>query len=94
MIYILNEDVEPIVNSSFVLIDQVLKVNRKDVDLDYYREKARYNNDNFYINNSLLTRFGKLVILKGDNLRTKLIREIYNRLTTTYPGRNKTSRLL
>ena len=42
----------------------------------------------------LLLRWGKLVVLDVNNLRTKLIREAHATLATAHPGRAKTCKLL
>ena len=46
------------------------------------------------LNGRLLLYNGKLAVPLANYLRTKVIEEVYSRITTTYPGRNKTRKLV
>jgi len=42
----------------------------------------------------LLLCNGRLAVPSANHLRTKVIKEVYSRITTAYPGRNKTRKLV
>jgi transposase InsO family protein len=48
----------------------------------------------FILRNDLLLYQGRLVVPNEDNLRTRLIKEAYNQVSTAYSGRDKTYRLI
>ena len=60
-----------------------------------YREIATTGSKAFtLLNGRLLLYNGKLAVPSADYLRTKVIKEVHSRITTTYPGRNKTRKLV
>jgi transposase InsO family protein len=78
-----------------LLTDEVLRQNQTDESLEGYREKARQGDDKFSLLDGKFLLFrGRLAVSEVDDLRTKIIREIHDRITTAHPGRNKTRQLV
>ena len=90
---ILNEGVEPEEASGHVLIDEVLSANKDAPELEPYRVLGKDKAQSFELTDAgLLLRNGSLVV-PGDvdpTLRTRVLREIHDRLPSAHPGRNKT----
>jgi hypothetical protein len=58
--------------------------------LEDKRAKAIRGDQDWKIKDTCLLYKGWLVVLKDDNLRTKLLRFIYTTLDTAHPGKTKT----
>ena len=77
------------------LIDRILRANRDSPSLDALRAQASADEpSDFELEDGLLLHTGRLVVPWVDNLPTDLIKEAHNQVSTTYPGRDKTYRLL
>jgi transposase InsO family protein len=75
------------------LVDEVIRANKTDPELEVYREKARQDKDNMSLSaGHLLLYKDRLVVSANDNLRTKVIEDIHSRLVGGHPGKNKTRR--
>jgi transposase InsO family protein len=84
----------PVTNPNLDLIDRLLAQNRTAESLNTERTKGESTQQGWTIDNGLLQRYGRLAVPEEDNLRTELIREAHNQLSTAHPGRNKTLQLL
>lgn len=88
------EDVTPPL-SGYELVDEVLRANREDPELEVYRTKARLGHDRFKLSaGQLLLWDDRLVVAEADFLRTRVIREVHARLPSGHPGQRKTYKLL
>ena len=77
------------------LLDELLRLNREDPTLEAYRDKARSGSGGFSLLDSKYMLFqGRLAVPDAELLRTRIIREIHDRMTTAHPGRNKTRALV
>lgn len=81
-------------NSSYELIDEVLKANREHPSLEAFREKAAKEEHGWKLKNGLLTRYGKLMVPDAENLRTHLVDSVHSTLATAHPGKAKTRKVL
>jgi hypothetical protein len=81
---------------SLDLIDKLLRRNRKSPSLQASRIKVsnKKQDSDFTLQDDLLLYQGRLVVPDEENLRTRLIKKAYNQVSTVYPGRDKTHRLL
>jgi transposase InsO family protein len=87
--------VEMELHESLSLIDRILASNRTAESLEALREQARKGDESLKLEEGLLLHQDKLVVpATSDNLRTELIREAHDQVSTAHPGRNKTIRLL
>lgn len=88
-------EVSPVELDDFTLIDQILQANRTSTELDDYRKQAGKDNSPWNILNGLLTWNDQLVVPDtNSHLRTQLLKEVHNQISTAHPGRNKTKRLV
>jgi hypothetical protein len=78
----------------FDLIDELLQANRTAPSLQELREKAKDDRNEWILENGLLTYQNRLVVADEHNLRTKLIAEAHNQVSTAHPGKNKTRKIL
>lgn len=78
------------------LIDRILKENKEDLGMVIYRKKADNDRENnpWKVTQGLTTYNGRLVVPDFPYLRTKIIQEIHDRMTTAHPGRRKTRKLV
>jgi transposase InsO family protein len=82
--------------ASFGLVDELLRRNRISPNLQESRKKVldKKPDPDFAIRDDLLLYQGRLVVPDEDNLRTRLIKEAHDQVSTAHPGRDKTHRLL
>jgi transposase InsO family protein len=76
------------------IVDRVLQANRKEPSLDALRTQAARSDPNLTLFNGILLYQGKVIVPDINYLRTHLIREIHDQVSTAHPGRDKTYRLL
>lgn len=76
------------------LIDRILRANRTSESLEALRAQAEAEDPEITLEDGLLLYDGRLVVPDVDNLRTKLIQEAHEQVSTAHPGRDKTYRLL
>jgi transposase InsO family protein len=76
------------------LIDDLLRANRISPSLEGYRDKARNSVEPWSLEDGLLKYQSRLVVVKEQNLHTRLIMEAHAQLSTAHPGRNKTYRII
>ena len=80
---------------SFDLVDRLLTANRTARSLETLRNRARNSErDDLVLEDGLLLFQGRLMVPDIDHLRTDLIREAHEQLSTAHPGSRKTTRLL
>jgi predicted aspartyl protease len=83
------------VNESFGLIERLLAANRTADSLETLRTKARVGvKDDLTIEDGLLLYRDRLLVPDVDSLRTDLIKEAHEQVSTAHPGRRKTIQLL
>ena len=87
-------DISPDDGPGLDLIDSVLLANRTSGSLHAWREKAGNPGDDWVLENGLLKYQNRLVVPDEQELRTKLIAEAHNQVSTAHPGKNKTRQLL
>ena len=78
------------------LIDQILTANKDSKSLTALQVQAESDAPGEYtLEDGLLLYTGRLVVLATlNNLRTELIQEAHDQISTAYPGRDKTYQLL
>jgi len=82
------------------LIDSLLQTNRESDSLQEYRKKAQdadlvdHGQLRWTLEEGLLKYQDRLVVADEENLRTKLIAEAHNQVSTAHPGRNKTCKII
>jgi hypothetical protein len=74
----------------FNLIDHILTANKQSFSLTDERAKAIKGDQDWKIQDACLLYKGWLVVLKDNNLRTKLLWFIYAALDTAHSGKTKT----
>jgi transposase InsO family protein len=80
---------------SMGITDRILQTNRTLPSLRALRTQAGRNTDpSLTLEDDLLLYDGRLMVPQTDNLRTDLISEAHNQVSTAHPGRDKTYRLL
>jgi hypothetical protein len=72
------------------LIDHILTANKQSPSLEDERAKAMRGDQDRKIQDTCLLYKGRLIVLKDNNLRTKLLWFIYAALNTAHPGKTKT----
>lgn len=76
--------------SGFELIDAILKSNREAESLETFREVARKGQSDWQLReDGLLLKGSRLMVPGEGKLRTYLLAEVHNQLSTAHPGRNK-----
>ena len=87
---------EDVLDEPVTLIDRIIQANRGAPSLAALRAQAeRMTEDqDFVLEDGLLLYDGRLVVPDVNNLRTALIREAHDQISTAHPGRDKTYRLL
>ena len=68
----------PLDSAPLDLIDRILQANRTSESLAEYRRKATDRQQGWQLQDGLLQYQARLVVPEDDNLRTELIREIYD----------------
>jgi transposase InsO family protein len=82
-------------NESLGLIDRLLTANRTAKSLEALRTTARAGNrEGLVLEDGLLLYQDRLVVPDVDNIRTDLIREAHEQLSTSHPGQQKTTKLI
>lgn len=81
-------------NEPLGLIDRILRANRETESLAALRKEAETEGTDLALEDGLLLHGEQLLVPDVDNLRTELIREAHDHLTTAHPGRDKTYQLL
>jgi hypothetical protein len=76
------------------VIDRVLQANRDEHSLEALRIQATKSDPHLTLHTGILLYQNKVVVSNIDYLRTHLIREVYDQVSTAYPGKDKTYRLL
>lgn len=76
------------------IIDRILLANRYTPSLEALRKQAQKDDNHFSLEDGLLLYKDKLVVPDTDNLRTLLIREAHDNISTAHPGIRKTLKLL
>ena len=76
------------------LIDRLLAANRTIGSLEALRAQARLGDKDLKLEDGLLLYQDKLIVPDQDYLRTELIREVHEQVSTAHPGRNKTIQLI
>ena len=80
---------------SFKLVNRLLTVNRIAESLETLRSRARIGEkDDLTLEDDLLLYQGRLLVPDVDSLRTDLIKEAHEQVSTAYLGRRKIIRLL
>ena len=79
---------------TITVVDQVLQANRQEPSLEALRVQAAQSDQNLTQHNGILLYQGKVIVPDIKYLRTHLIREIHDQISTAHPGRDKTYRLL
>jgi hypothetical protein len=72
------------------LINHIFTANKQSPFLKDKRAKAMRGDQDWKIQDTCLLYKGRLVVLKDNNLRTKLLRFIYAALNTAHLGKTKT----
>ncbi|POS82116.1 hypothetical protein EPUL_006419, partial [Erysiphe pulchra] len=76
------------------LIDRILQANKTDPSLESMRSLARDQTGSYTLNNNLLFFKGLLVVPNQNTLRTDLIREAHDPISSAHPSPAKTARML
>ncbi len=76
------------------LIDQIITANRTATSLNALRAQAEAGDGDLKLEDGLLLYQDRLVVPDTDQLRTNLIKEAHEQVSTAHPGRTKTIRLL
>ena len=85
---------EPQLELPTSIVDQLIQANREAGSLQALREQARQGSSELSLEDDLLLYAGRLVVPANSTLRTKLIQEVHNQVSTAHPGRDKTYQLL
>jgi transposase InsO family protein len=80
--------------SDIDLVARVLQANRDSKSLQPLRYRASSDRTEFSMQNGLLLYKDRLIVPDTANLRTLLIREVHDSVTTAHPGIRKTTLLL
>ena len=76
------------------LINKLLYLNKRLEFLLIYWTKVTLLDTSFILENGLLYYKGKLVVLKDENIRTYLIKDIYSQFAIAYPNKVKIRKLV
>ena len=76
------------------VVDRVLRANRNEPSLETLRIQAAKSDPHLALHKGTLLYYGKVVVPDVNYLRTHLIREVHDQISTAHPGRDKTYRLL
>jgi hypothetical protein len=90
--------IETIATKSFLdtvtVVDRVLQANCDKYSLKALRIQATKSDLHLTLHTGILLYQDKVVVPDVDYLRTHLIWEVYNQVSTAYPNKDKTYRLL
>jgi transposase InsO family protein len=81
-------------SNSWDLITRILQANRDQKSLQPLRLQALKSDSTLELRNGLLLYHGRLIVPDTGNLRTLLIREVHDIVSTAHPGIKKTFLLL
>lgn len=82
---------EGIVTGDAGLLDELLRLNREDPTLEAFRERAASDSAGFsLLDGRYMLYQGRLAVPDAELLRTRIIREYHDRITSAHAGRNKT----
>jgi hypothetical protein len=81
-------------SSELTLIACILQANREAKSLQPLRVASTSDSTKFSVRDSLLLYKDRLIVPDTVNLRTLLIREIHDSVSTAHPGIRKTTLLL
>ena len=87
-------EIAPIEENPLQLVDRILQANRTHKSLSAQRTKAQEGHPNFKRKDGLLLHCGKLVVPDQEHLRTELIKEVHDQISTAHPGISKTTALI
>ena len=90
----LESDEEGLVEGSDEITDRIYRENQNSASLQVLRAQAARKSSEFTLEDGLLLYAGRLVVPATANLRTQLIQEVHNQVSTAHPGRDKTYQLL
>jgi transposase InsO family protein len=76
------------------VVDRVLQANRDEPSLEALRIQATKSDPHFTLHAGILLYQDKVIVPDVAYLRTHLIREVHDQISTAHPGRDKTYRLL
>ena len=79
---------------SFQLIEAIVQHNRTDPAMEPLRDLARKETKGYTLEDGLLYRRERLVVSEADNLRTRLIQEAHDQISSAHPGTRKTQHIL
>lgn len=83
------------ISEPLVLVDRLLTANRTAESLETLRNKARSGEKrDLVLEDGLLLYQGRLVVPDVDSLRTDLLKEAHEQVSTAHPGQRKTIQLL
>jgi hypothetical protein len=80
-------------NETNDLVERILRDNCEVPSLQALRKQAKRDDTDFTMEDGLLFYYGRLVV-PGGQLYTDLIRKAYDQVSTVYPGKDKTYKLL
>ena len=76
------------------LINELLQANYTAPSLQKYRKKVKDTTSLWSLKNGLLKYCKWLVVAEEQNLRTQIIAKAYTQVSTAYPGKNKTYKII
>jgi Reverse transcriptase (RNA-dependent DNA polymerase)/RNase H-like domain found in reverse transcriptase/Integrase zinc binding domain/Integrase core domain/Chromo (CHRromatin Organisation MOdifier) domain/Retroviral aspartyl protease len=76
------------------IVDQILAANRGDTPEMVELRLEVADSADWKLENGLLQYKNRLFVPRADNLRTYIIREAHNQISTAHPGQNKTIKIL
>ncbi|RAL64648.1 hypothetical protein DID88_001681 [Monilinia fructigena] len=91
---ITNLDLSAVTPHFNIVVDKILEANRTSESLSHLRTEAKRTHKHLTMESDLLLYDSKLLVPDVDNLRTYLIREAHDTLSTAHPGISKTYTLL
>ena len=75
-------------------INKLLQINYTAPSLQEYRKKAKNITSLQSLKNGLLKHYKRLVVAEEQDLRTRLIAEVYTQVSTAHPRKNKTRKII
>lgn len=92
------EQIEPLavaaLQPALTVVDRVLRANRETPAEDY-RQMAQKEQGGWTLQEGLLLKDDRLYVPDDDpEIRTQLLEEVHNQVSTAHPGRNKTQQLI
>jgi hypothetical protein len=87
------EDAESLRMEAYI-VDRILTANRSDTpEMSRLRQEATDSTD-WKLENGLVQYKNRLYVPENDNLRTYIIREAHDQVSTAHPGQSKTIKIL